>query len=95
VYRGGKQFHKSSFVIFYLDSDEKRFGFTSSKRVGNAILRNRGKRVLKSIVLQHCENMKSGYYVIVAKEALNKMDYSRVQADFEKGIRYLKLYENR
>ena len=45
----GKKIQDSYFIIFYLhgESDHSRLGITVSKRVGNAVVRNRIKRLIR------------------------------------------------
>lgn len=45
----GKKFQDSYFIIIYKQdgSDHSRLGITVSKRVGNAVLRNRLKRLIR------------------------------------------------
>lgn len=50
VYRGGKRYHSTSLTAFVLVNDlaQHRLGVTvSRKALGNAVQRNRGKRVLR------------------------------------------------
>ena len=42
-----------------------RFGFVVSKRVGNAVTRNRVKRRLRAIFASHMAHMKSGFDIVV------------------------------
>ena len=42
-----------------------RFGIVASKRVGNAVTRNRVKRRLRAILANHLTHIKSGFDIVV------------------------------
>lgn len=49
VFQGGQSFHGSLLVLFLLKQPEapRRFGVVAGRRVGNAVRRNRAKRLLR------------------------------------------------
>ena len=67
---------------------EARVGFTTSKKVGNAVKRNRARRRLR----QAAENILSGNarpdldYVIVGKAATVDRTFDRLETDLAKAI---------
>ena len=71
------------------DNGPVRFGFTVSKKVGNAVERNRVRRRLKEIVRHSDENrMQSGHdYVLVGRRAALKLPFDRLAQDFEGALR--------
>ncbi|MCL4415901.1 MAG: ribonuclease P protein component, partial [Actinobacteria bacterium] len=55
-------------LIIYLFNNTKensRFGFTVSKKVGNAVIRNKIRRKLKEICRLNCSKIKKGFDVII------------------------------
>ena len=48
----------------------------ASKKIGNAVHRNRAKRLLKAHFIENIELLGSGTYILVAKPALIKESYS-------------------
>ncbi len=51
VYAGEKKYHVPYLVIYVLSPcSDKAFGFTVSKKIGNAVVRNRVRRRLSEIV---------------------------------------------
>ena len=51
VYKKGKSYVTPSFVIYIRKNNKQgiRLGFTVSKKIGNAVIRNRSKRRLREI----------------------------------------------
>ncbi len=74
--RSTKTWHTPYFVLFYQRSDTYKAGFVASKKIGNAVHRNRAKRLLRAHFIEHIDQLKSGSYVLVAKPALLKESYA-------------------
>jgi ribonuclease P protein component len=73
------------------DDGPVRLGFTVSKKVGNAIERNRVRRRLREIVrLSGTHLMQSGHdYVLVGRRAALKVPFARIAEDFQSALRRL------
>lgn len=68
--------HTPYFVLFYKKNDEYKVGFVASKKIGNAVHRNRAKRLLRAHFIENIDLLSQGSYVLVAKPALIKENYS-------------------
>ena len=66
------------------DSAPPRFGFTASKKVGNAVERNRVRRRLREMVrLTAALPEQTGYdYVLIGRRAALSAPFERLVADF-------------
>lgn len=61
----------------------KRLGFTITKKVGNAVTRNRLKRQFKNIYYDNFNLLKDGYdYVFVIKRSCVGLPYEELEASF-------------
>jgi ribonuclease P protein component len=76
------------------DEGPIRFGFTVSKKVGNAVERNRVRRRLKEIVrlsdinrLQDLSTFAGHDYVLVGRRAALKLSFERMTDDFAGALR--------
>jgi ribonuclease P protein component len=66
------------------DSAAPRFGFTVSKKVGNAVVRNRVRRRLREVVrLSAALPDQAGHdYVLIGRRAALQLPFERMIADF-------------
>jgi len=71
------------------DTGPVRFGFTVSKKVGNAVERNRVRRRLREIVrLAEPTRLQTGHdYVLIGRHAALKVPFARIAQDFEGALR--------
>ncbi len=61
TYRGGKSFANGQLVVYWSrqpKAEPFRLGISASKKIGNAVVRNRMRRVLKEIVRAHTDEIK-------------------------------------
>jgi ribonuclease P protein component len=67
------------------DEGPARVGLTVSKKVGNAVERNRVRRRLREVVrLSESRRMRSGHdYVLVGRRAALTLPFARIAQDFE------------
>ncbi|MDN4071424.1 MULTISPECIES: ribonuclease P protein component [Fictibacillus] len=83
VFKRGKSSANRQFVIYALEKSDQshlRLGLSVSKRVGNAVTRNRIKRVVKEIFMKHEGEILSGRdYIIIARNPTADMDFSEME----------------
>lgn len=88
IYKRGK-YYISPFVVIYIFKNRYRnvrIGITASKKTGNAVKRNRSRRIIREAVRALWPQMKSGYdYVFVARA---KTPFGK-STDMERTIRTL------
>jgi len=72
-------------VLFFLPANEiHKVGFTATKKIGNAVKRNRAKRRLRALFLEFSHLLKDGTYIFVAKQTINETTHQKLKNDFEK-----------
>jgi len=63
------------FVIFYNPKGENRVAFVAGKKVGNAVARNKAKRILRAHFVELSSQLNNGTYLFVAKSKLLECSY--------------------
>jgi len=93
---GGSKVATAAFVLQALKRDNGgpvRVGFTVSKKVGNAVERNRVRRRLREVVrLSAADGLRSGHdYVLIGRRAALALPFERITEDFKGALRRLRL----
>src|SRR5258707_1487670 len=79
TYARGRSFVSPLVVLYVLPvkSDEKLIGFSISKKLGGAVVRNRIKRRLREMCRACMEELKPGFNaIIVGRSRLKTADYA-------------------
>jgi ribonuclease P protein component len=62
------------------DLDRTRVGFSASKRIGNAVVRNRTRRLLRHAIKAHLPLIEPGWdIVIIARKGVIGADYGDIE----------------
>ena len=73
--RATKTWHSPYFVLFFKKNESHTVGFVASKKIGNAVHRNRAKRLMRAHFIENIDLLTSGSYVLVAKPDLISNDF--------------------
>ena len=86
IYADGKKIHRSVFVLFFLGNDtpHHRLGVTATKRLGNAVLRNRVKRRIREVFRREKSVLGSqGVDLVVnARRRVETIPWKELQEEF-------------
>ena len=85
VYRRGHSAACRDLVMLFARGRELKVGFSVSKKVGNAVIRNKVERRLRECFRPYLGDVKTGLYVIVARPSAAKATFQSLQKD----VRYL------
>lgn len=74
-----KTWHTPYFVLFYKKTNEYKVGFVASKKIGNAVHRNKAKRLLRAHFIENIDLLSQGDYVLVAKPGLLEESFLEIR----------------
>lgn len=81
VYRKGRSVACRDLVLLVAKGHGLQVGFSVSKKVGNAVTRNKIKRRLRECFRPHLRDVKNGLYVIVARPSAANATFQSLQKD--------------
>lgn len=88
LYNRGKTVTDPALVIYYSKNRAGicRIGITTSKKIGNAVERNRSRRVLKEAFRKVCPSVTAGYDIVIVARSKTKYMKSTRLAEIMFGI---------
>ncbi len=87
VYSTGESWVTANLVLYTKPNNlaENRCGFSISKKIGKAVIRNKLRRRLKEILRLNDHKMKKGYDLIfIARKAVVELDYKKLERNVYK-----------
>lgn len=93
VYSRGKSVADRHLVLYFLANSLEicRFGFTISKKVGNAVTRNRIRRLFREVCRLNAEKFPGGFdFVLLARRDIVGLHYEQVEESALKLLKRIK-----
>jgi ribonuclease P protein component len=89
IYDRGTRIPSGSFVLFVMRNGfgRPRLGITVTRRIGNAVRRNRAKRLLREIFRRHKSELKDVDIVVNGRTGLPDMEYARLESELLSRLR--------
>ncbi|AXX95653.1 MULTISPECIES: ribonuclease P protein component [Arcobacter] len=91
LYKSGKRWHTASFVAFFSSSPTLKAAFVTSKKVGNAVNRNKARRRMRALFASYEKQLLVGNYIFVAKITLHEKNYLELKKDFDFALKRLEV----
>lgn len=95
IYKTGRRIQGKHIIIFIRDNDEafNRFGIVASKKVGNAVKRNRAKRQIRAVISKNSNILNNGFdIIIIARASIKGMSFALIERDFLYIMKRARLY---
>ncbi|TQR20019.1 ribonuclease P protein component [Psychrobacillus vulpis] len=86
IFKNGKSFANRQFVVYCLENEQAYFrvGLSVSKKVGNAVVRNRIKRYIRQTFLELTDQIYPNMdYIIIARNPAAKLDFHETKKSLE------------
>ncbi|MFJ7972894.1 ribonuclease P protein component [Psychrobacillus sp. NPDC096389] len=98
IFKKGKSFANRQFVVYCLTKEEDyyRVGLSVSKKVGNAVVRNRIKRYIRQTFLEiHDQVYSKMDYIIIARNPAAKLDFHETKKSLEHVLKIAKVLQKK
>ncbi|MDS9471831.1 ribonuclease P protein component [Sporosarcina pasteurii] len=99
VFKDGKSFANRQFIVYRYHKEgqsEFRLGLSVSKKVGNAVTRNRIKRYIRQSFLELKDELKNDIdYVIIARNQAATMDFHETKKSLQHVLRIARVLKKR
>ena len=96
LFKNGTSIHSKNIVLVYHESKGKDFkiGFSVTKKVGKAVVRNKTKRRLREVITKLQYNILGKNTIIfVAKPSITEITFWDMMAEVEMLLKKAKLYK--
>ena len=98
IFKKGKSFANRQFVVYCLNNEEDyyRVGLSVSKKVGNAVVRNRIKRYIRQTLLEINDQVFPNMdYIIIARNPAAKLDFHETKKSMEHVLKVAKVLKKK
>lgn len=96
LFDAGHSVANRKFVVYRLDRDlpHYRVGLSVSKRLGNAVTRNRVKRRLRHALMELSPQLDHQDFVVIARKGVEDLSYQEIVANLTHVLKLAHLYQN-
>lgn len=98
IYKNGKSVANRQFVVYtYKNKDLKHFrlGISVSKKLGNAVTRNRIKRAIRENFKVHKQNIIAKDIIVIARQPAKDMNTLEIQSSLEHVLKIAKVFNKK
>jgi ribonuclease P protein component len=99
VFKNGQSFANRQFVVYKLPKtgqDHFRIGLSVSKKIGNAVVRNKTKRYIRQVFLELEDLLiHEADYVIIARKPVSEMNYEEVSKSLNHVLKIAKVLKQK
>ncbi|GGE35238.1 ribonuclease P protein component [Streptococcus himalayensis] len=95
IFKEGQNFANRKFVVYRLENHQAHFrtGLSVSKKLGNAVVRNRIKRRIRHVLIEHRSYMKALDFVVIARKGVEELTYQELETNLLHVLKLAKIYQ--
>ncbi|GBG96823.1 ribonuclease P protein component [Lactococcus termiticola] len=96
IFAAKDSFANRKFVVYKLKTGvpHYRVGLSVSKKLGNAVTRNRVKRLMRHALRSMEANIEAVDFVLIARPGVEALDFQAVQSNLKHLLKLSKIYHN-
>ncbi len=98
IYKNGKSVANRQFIIYRQKNSENehfRLGISVSKKIGNAVTRNRIKRAIRESFTKHKEDIIKDDFIVIARQPSKEMTTNEINKSLEHVMKIAKGFNKR
>ena len=95
LYKNGRRITGKYIIVFIKENNlaHNRFGIVTSKKIGNAVIRNRAKRQLREVIRKNLQLIRPGYnMVVIARFNIKEVIFDLIEKDYLRIMKKASLY---
>lgn len=95
IFTKGKNIANRRFVIYRLTKEQMHFrvGLSVSKKLGNAVMRNRIKRRIRHVLMECAPYLATDDFVVIARKGVEELSYQEIKQNLLHVLKLAKLYK--
>ena len=97
IFKSGQNVANRKFVVYRLRKDQPHFrvGLSVSKKLGNAVTRNRIKRLIRHVLIKHQAFLTTDDFVVIARKGVEELDFHQVEKNLVHVLKLAHVYQER
>ena len=80
IFTKGNNVANRRFVVYWLAKEQPHFrvGLSVSKKLGNAVTRNKIKRKIRHVLIEHQEQLVTNDFVVMSRKGVEELNYQEI-----------------
>ncbi len=95
IFTKGSNFANRKFVVYKLEKGQAHFrvGISVSKKLGNAVMRNRIKRRIRHVLIELRDWLVTDDFVVIARKGVEELSYQELKQNLLHVLKLAKIYQ--